>query len=403
MTPFKIAVPDAVLEDLRRRLAATRWPRPVPRGGGWAYGADLGYMKDLVDYWLNRFDWRAQERRLNRFAQFKADVGGIGVHFIHEKGRGPNPVPLLLLHGFPWSVAMFEKIIPMLTDPASHGGDPADSFTVVAPSLIGFGFSDAAPEQGFQFVKQADTLRELMVGPLGYTRFGVQGGDWGGIICTPLGYQYPQNVIGMSQNYMGVTIRQEHTPAPNEIRGHGMETAPLCPTDPETLKFWKIFEAWCEGEGGYRHIQMTRPQTLAYAMSDSPAGLAAWIAEKLRAWSDCGGDVETVFTKDEILTTVMLYWLECSFSSAIRIYYETKHHPWKLKPGDCVTTPAAFTAFPKEHTPIFKSRAAAYYSDIRRFTEMKRGGHFAAFECPEDLAGELRAYFRPLRGKETLP
>jgi microsomal epoxide hydrolase len=354
-------------------------------------------MRGLVDYWLHRYDWRKEERTLNQFDQFKADVHGLGVHYIHEQGRGPNPVPLLLLHGFPWSVAMFTKIIPLLTDPAARGGDAADSFTVVAPSLVGFGFSDAPTEQGFQFVKQADYLRDLMVEVLGYKRFGVQGGDWGGIICTPLGYKYPQNVIGLSQNYMGVTIRQEHTPAPDEIRGHGMETAPLRPSDPETLKFWKTFENWCDNEGGYRHIQMTRPQTLAYSMCDSPAGLAAWIVEKQRAWSDCGGDVEKVFSKDEIITNVMLYWLECAFSSAIRIYYETKHHPWKLKPGDCVTAPAAFTAFPREHTPVLKSRAEAYYSDIRRFTNMKRGGHFAAFECPEDLAGEVRAFFRPLR------
>jgi microsomal epoxide hydrolase len=176
-----------------------------------------------------------------------------------------------------------------------------------------------------------------------------------------------------------------------------METAPLRPSDPESLKFWKTFERWCEEEGGYRHIQMTRPQTLAYAMSDSPMGLAAWIVEKMRAWSDCEGNVEKVFTKDEILTTVMLYWLDSAFSSAIRIYYETKHHPWKLRPGDFVKVPTAFTAFPREHTPILRTRAEAYYADIRRFTEMPQGGHFAAFEQPEALAEELRTFFRPLR------
>jgi pimeloyl-ACP methyl ester carboxylesterase len=395
--PMKIEVSQDVLDDLMDRLKHTRWPRPVPDGGGWAYGADLDYMKELIDYWITEYDWRAEEERLNKFHHFKADVNDIGVHFIHEQGKGPNPIPLLLLHGYPWSITMFEKIIPMLTDPASYGGDSADSFTVIAPSLIGFGFSDAPKEQGFQFVKQADTLRDLMVNVLGYEKFAVQGGDWGGIICTPLGYKYPENIIGLSQNYMGVTIRQECEPDPNEIRGHGMETVPLRPSTPDALKFWKIFENWCENEGGYRHIQMTRPQSLAYAMCDSPAGLAGWIVEKMRAWSDCDGDIEKVFTKDEIIANVMLYWLDSAFSSAIRIYYETKHHPWKLKPGDCVEVPTAFTAFPAEHTPIIKSRAEAYYKDIRRFTNMKHGGHFAVFEEPADLAEELRIFFRELR------
>ena len=387
---FEIHVDQADLDDLYERLKRTRWPRPVPRGGGWEYGTDLEYMRELVDYWISDYDWREQERRLNDFRQFKADVHGIGVHFIHEPGKGADPLPLLLLHGYPWSIMMFRKIIPLLTD-------SQNSFTVIAPSLIGFGFSDAPTEQGFQFVKQADYLRDLMVDVLGYRRFGAQGGDWGGIICTPLGYKYPDNVVGLSQNYMGVTIRQEYTPHPDEIRGHGMETAPLRPSDPDSLRFWKTFERWCEDEGGYRHVQMTRPQSLAYGMSDSPAGLAAWLIEKMRSWSACNGDIERVFSKDDVITNIMLYWIDSAFSSAIRIYYETKHHPWKLKPGDQVTVPAAFTAFPGEHTPIIRSRAEAYYCDIRRFSDMKKGGHFAAFEQPEALAEELRLFFRELR------
>ncbi len=398
--PFRIDFPEEELDDLRRRLRATRWPKAVPAGGGWDYGAEMGYMQELTDYWLHKYDWRAEERRLNQFRQFKADVKGIGVHYIHEEGKGPNPMPLLLMHGFPWSVATLARIIPLLTDPAAHGGDPADAFTVVAPSLIGFGFSDAPQQQGFSFERQADWLRDLMVDVLGYRRFGAQGGDWGGIICTPLGYKYPRDLIGLHLSYMGVMIRQEAEADPNILRGFGLEGAPIRPADPDSLFFWKTFEKWCLEEGGYRHIQMTRPQSLAYGLSDSPVGQAAWFVEKYRAWGDCDGDVEKMFDKDYLITNTMLYWIPNSFSSAIRIYYESQHHQWKLKPGDRVTVPTGFAAFPKEHTPIVKSRAAAYFN-MTRFTEMPRGGHFAPYEAPADLAEEVQAFFRPLRAAEA--
>jgi len=396
-TKTKIAITDEVLDDLHSRLVRTRWPRPLPKGGSWEYGTELGYMQDLVQYWLHQYDWREQEQQLNQFDQFRAEVDGIEAHFIHQQGKGPDPIPLLLLHGYPWSIMMFKQIIPLLTDPVAHGGNAEDSFTVVAPCLIGFGLSAAAQEQGFQFERQADLFRNLMVDCLDYSRFGVQGGDWGGIMCSPLGYKYPENLIGINQNYMGVMIRHESDPQPDEIRGHGMETAPLRPADPESLRFWKTFERWCDEEGGYRHIQMTRPQSLAYGMSDSPAGLAAWIVEKMRSWSASDGDVENVFSKDDIITNVMLYWIDSAFSSAIRIYYEGKHNPWKLRPGDYISVPSSFAVFPEEHTLILRSRAEAYYNDIRRFTEMPRGGHFAAWEEPELLASELREFFRPLR------
>ena len=394
--PFTIHASDELLDDLRRRLENTRWPKEVPEGGGWAYGADMAYMQELVDYWLNEYDWRAEERRLNQFRQFKADVNGLSIHYVHEEGKGPNPMPLLLLHGFPWSVATMERIIPMLTDPAAYGGDPADAFTVVAPSLVGFGFSDAPRQQGFSFEKQADWLRDLMVDVLGYEKFGAQGGDWGSIICTPLGHKYPDDLIGLHLNYMGVMIRQEEEPDPNELRGFGLEGAPMRPADPDSLRFWKTFEHWCLEEGGYRHIQMTRPQSLAYGISDSPVGLAAWLVEKHRAWADCGGDIESVFSKDYLITNTMFYWIPNSFSSAIRIYYESQNHQWKLKPGDRVVVPSGFAAFPAEHTPIIRSRAEAYFN-VQRFTEMPKGGHFAHYEAPADLAAEIRAFFRPLR------
>jgi pimeloyl-ACP methyl ester carboxylesterase len=262
--------------------------------------------------------------------------------------------------------------------------------------LIGFCFSDPPKEKGFSFVKQADTLRDLMVNVLGYEKFGAQGGDWGGIICTPLGYKYPGNLIGMHLHYMGVMIRQEAEPDPDVIRGFGLEGAPIRPIDPDTKRFWKTFEQWCLEDGGYRHIQMTRPQSLAYGLSDSPVGLAGWFIEKYRSWSDCHGDVEKVFTKDYLITNVMLYWVTNSISTAIRIYYESQHHQWKLMPGDQVTVPTGFAAFPKEHTPIIRSRAEQYFN-VQRFTDMPRGGHFASWEEPELLVGEIRAFFRWLR------
>lgn len=392
---FVIDVPDGVLDDLRARLVRTRWPHKVP-GGGWDYGTNLPYLKDLVEYWVEEYDWREQERELNSFDHFKANVNGLGVHFIHQKGVGPSPIPLLLMHGYPWTVAMLTKIIPLLTDPQAHGGDARDAFSVVAPSLCGFCFSDPPQERGFNFVRHADTYRDLMVEVLGYSRFGAQGGDWGGIISTPLAYNYPQNVIGIHLNYMGVMIRQEAEADPDLIRGFGLESAPLRPTDPDSKKFWKTFEKWCLNEGGYRHIQMTCPQSLAYGLSDSPVGLAGWFVEKYRAWSDCDGNIENVFSKDDLITNIMLYWATNSISSAIRIYYESQHNQWKLQAGDRVTVPAGFAAFPKEHTPIIKSRAEAYFN-VQRFTEMPRGGHFGAWEAPEDLAEEVREFFRPLR------
>lgn len=304
--PMTIDVPQAVLDDLQDRLSRTRWPKKVPEGGGWSYGTDTTYLRELVDYWRHEYDWRAKERKLNDFHHFKADVNDIGVHFIKEQGKGPSPLPLLLIHGFPWSIATLTKVIPLLADPGAYGGDPCDAFTVVAPSLIGFCFSDPPEEQGFSFVKQADTFRDLMVNVLGYEKFGAQGGDWGGIICTPLGYKYPEDIIGMHLHYMGVMIRQEAEPDPDIIRGFGLEGAPIKPADPDSKRFWKTFEQWCLEDGGYRHIQMTRPQSLAYGLSDSPVGLAGWFIEKYRSWSDCGGDVEKVFTKDYLITNVML-------------------------------------------------------------------------------------------------
>ncbi len=398
---MKIHVPQEVLDDIRERVSRTRWPHEIPNSK-WDYGTNLGYMKELVDYWLNEYDWYAEERRLNQFPHFKASVGGLGIHFIRVEGKGPDPMPLVLMHGYPWSVATLYKIIPMLTDPASHGRDPKDAFTVIAPSLCGFCLSDPPNERGFNFARHADKFHELMFDGLGYKRYGIEGGDWGGIIATPYGRKYPDELIGIHLNYMGVMIRDERPPEErdsNIIRGFGLETAPIRPTDPDQLKFWKEVEHFMLEEAGYRHIQMTRPQTISYAMSDSPVGLLAWFVEKFRAWSDCDGDVEKCFSKDELITNFMLYWWPNTWCSAIRIYYESQHNQWKLRPGERVTVPTGVAVFPKEIVSIVKLRAEQYFN-IVRFTEFPRGGHFAIHEQAEEMATDMQEFFRPLRDKE---
>ena len=396
--PFPIHVSEEILEDLRERLRRVRWPHQIP-GSGWEYGTDLQYMKEFVNYWLNEFNWRQQEARLNKFAHFKANVDGLGVHFIHEKGKGPRPLPLLMLHGYPWSIVTLLKIIPMLTDPASHGGNAEDSFTVIAPSLCGFCLSDPPNERGFNIPRHPQKYHELMVEGLGYKRYGLEGGDWGGIIAWSYGHEYADDLVGIHINYMGIRMRDEVPPEerdPNIIRGLGLRGAPLRPRDPDQLRFWKAAERYWLEEGGYAHINMTRPLSIAYAMTDSPAGLAAWFVEKFRAWSDWDSNFEELFTKDDLITNVMLYWVWNTFSSAIRIYYESNYHPWTVQPGRKVQVPTGIAAFPKDIVPIVRSQAEKYFNVVR-FNEYPRGGHFAIHEQAEVLAKDLREFYRPLR------
>ena len=379
--PFRIHVSDDVLEDLRKRLARTRWPDEIP-GSGWDYGSNLAYIKELVEYWRESFDWRAQERAINEFSQYRTTVDGLGIHFIHERGKGPNPLPIIITHGWPGSFFEMLKIIPMLTDPASHGGDPADSFDVVVPSMPGYGFSDPPKERGMASRRISDLWAKLMTEGLGYERFAAQGGDWGAGVTTRLGYAYPQNVVGFH-----VTMLGGAAPAP----GSG---------EPELTEAEKVFleerEHWWQAEQGYMHIQRTKPQTLGYGLNDSPAGLAAWIVEKWRTWSDCNGEVESVYTKDELLTNVTIYWVTQSINSADRLYYETHHNPWVPAKGERNQVPCAFAAFPKEISRPPREWAERSYN-ITRWTTMPRGGHFAAMEVPDMLAEDLRAFFRPYR------
>jgi pimeloyl-ACP methyl ester carboxylesterase len=376
--PFTIAVPDDVLTDLRERLARVRWPDEVP-DAGWRYGTDLAYMKDLVAYWRDRYDWRKNEAVLNRFRQFTVPLGGIELHFIHEPGVGPSPMPLLLSHGWPGSVLEFHKIIPMLTDPARFGGDPADAFTVVAPSLPGYGFSFRPNQPRLGVSEIADTFASLMTDVLGYPRFGAQGGDWGAFVTARLGYAHPQKLAGIHMNL--ITLRRDLK-------------APANPTD-EERRYLEDLGRWMREETGYQWIQGTKPQTLAYGLTDSPVGLAAWIVEKFRTWSDCGGDVERRFSKDEILTNVMLYWVTGAINSSFWPYYARYHADWPIPDGARVEVPMGYAAFPHEIVRPPRAWAERVF-DVRRWTPMTEGGHFAALEEPQALAAEVRAFFRDL-------
>jgi pimeloyl-ACP methyl ester carboxylesterase len=389
--PFDISVSCETLDDLRERLARTRFPDEVS-GAGWDYGTNLAYMRELVGYWESSFDWREQEQRLNRFTHFRAEVDGFGLHFIHERGKGDDPMPLVLTHGWPSTFFEFSKIVPLLTNPESHGGDAADAFDVVVPSLPGFGFSDRSKEAGFS--RRIPGLWVRLMEELGYTRFAAHGVDVGTSVANLLGLWH--HVTYPAEPYVG--------PGAPELSERERE-------------FLEARPRGQEAEGGYTHIQRTKPLTLSYALNDSPAGLAAWIVEKFRAWSDCAGEVERRFSKDELLTTVTLYWLTETIGSSFRVYRdwalgaESNPFAWEgreevprgvaskpLARNERIDVPSAVALFPADPPAAMpREWAERSYSDLRRFTRMPRGGHFPAMEEPELLVEDLRTFFRPLR------
>src|SRR5271170_5317616 len=378
--PFTQRVPDEAIADLRDRLARTRFPDQAP-GDPWAYGTDVGYLRQLVEYWRGTFDWRTEEARLNAFPQFKVPLCGIDLHFLHMSGKGPSPCPLLLLHGWPGSVFEFLELIPRLTDPASFGGDPADAFTVVAPSLPGYGLSFRPGQKRFGVEDLADCFAELMTETLGYKRFAVQGGDWGGITAARMGYAHADNLIGIHVNFLAVRRERELIKNPT----------------PEQQVFIDQVKYWLKEDAAYASIQGTRPQTLSFGLTDSPAGLAAWIVEKFRAWSDCGGNVESVFTRDQMLANISFYWFTGAIGSSFYTYYFRMHRPWMIPDGAAVMAPTGYAEFPCEMLRPPRSLAERTFTNIRRWTIMPKGGHFAAMEQPEALAEDVRAFYRPLR------
>jgi pimeloyl-ACP methyl ester carboxylesterase len=377
--PYFPATDPAVIDDLRRRLRATRWP-DVPDDAGWSLGTDLDYLRELVEYWAEEFDWSAQERELARLPHFRVELGGLGIHVVHARAVDPvGPVlPLLLNHGWPDSFWRYLKVIPLLTDPASHGGDPADAFDVIVPDMPGFGYSDRPAGQPLDTVGVAGLWAELMTA-LGYRSFVTAGGDMGSHVSRYLALDHPDRVIAVHRTDAGLPVF------------HG-DPADLTP---EERAWLDEAMAWGAIEGGYAAIQRSKPQTVAFGLTDSPAGLAAWIVEKLRGWSDCDGDIETVFTKDEILTLVTQYWVTGTIGSSIRTYHANAAIPGEQL-ARRVEVPSGFSIFGGDvvRPPRAWLERTAH---VVSATEPERGGHFAPFEQPDVYAEELRTFFRPFR------
>ena len=379
MEPFKINVEERVLIDLKQRLANTRWPGEIT-DSSWQYGTNLAYVKELCDYWLNEFDWRAQEQRINSFSNFVASVSGLNVHFIYEKGKGPNSIPLIITHGWPSTFAEMVDIIPMLTDPASHGGDESDSFDVIVPSMPGYGFSEKPSSPGVNPRVIAQMWVDLMTETLGYEKFVAQGGDWGAAITTALGTNHSDSVDSIH-----LTMSSTGTDVPEGVQ-----------LSADEKKFLQHRAWWQEEEGAYGHIQRTRPQTLTYGLTDSPAGLAAWIVEKWRVWSDCDGDIESRFTKDQLLTHLTIYWVTQTIESSIRLYYESGKMEPVLPFGQKAKVPTSYAFFPVEISYPPREWLERFF-DLKRYTKMTSGGHFAATEEPQLLVQDIRDSFRFLR------
>jgi pimeloyl-ACP methyl ester carboxylesterase len=378
--PFTIPFSQSAVDDLRDRLRRTRWPDEII-GADWEYGVDFSFLQQICEYWRDRFDWKAQVERFSTFHHYRYSSENIGIHFIHERGKGPAPIPLILTHGWPGSFLEMMQVIPLLTDPASYGGSSSDAFDVVIPSLPGYGFSDRPAGPGMNVFRVAQLWTGLM-NELGYKRFAAQGGDLGAAVSTALGLRHPDRLIALHLNYV-----------PGSYRPFLEPDAKLTSAEEE---FFKVLRHWADERGAYAHIQRTRPQTVAYGLNDSPAGLAGWILEKFREWSDCDGDVYRRFTSDELLANVTLYWMTQTINSSFRLYFEGRKAPLQFGKGEFVHAPTAIARFPKE-LPFPPRVWIERGYNLQHWTEMPRGGHFAAAEEPELLAEDLRAFFRRFR------
>ena len=376
IVPFRIAVADAVLADLRQRLQHTRWPEAEPVAD-WSQGAPLAWVQDMCRYWAEGYDWRAREALLNRFPQFTTPIDGLDIHFIHARSPHADAMPLVITHGWPGSIVEFHKVIEPLVNPTAFGGDARDAFHVVCPSLPGFGFSGKPATTGWGVERIADVWAQLMA-RLGYARYGAQGGDWGSAVTSALGAQDPAHCAGIH-----VTLAMGSRPT-----GDGSGN----PEEAHALARMKHYADW---DSGYSKQQATRPQTLGYGLTDSPAGQAAWILEKFFAWTDCDGHPENILNRDELLDNVMLYWVTATATSSARIYWES--FGAKRRRIQPVTVPTGVAVFPKEIVPPVRAWMQAGYTDIRHWHVMDKGGHFAAFEQPALFIDEVRSYFRTLR------
>lgn len=374
VNPFRIAVSDDLLADLRRRLQQTRWPE-AELVDDWSQGAPLAWIRDMCSYWADGYDWRAREALLNRFDQFVTTIDGLDVHFIHQRSPHADARPLLITHGWPGSIVEFHKVIEPLANPTAHGGDAADAFHVICPSLPGFGFSGKPTVTGWGVEKIAGAWAQLMA-RLGYDRYFAQGGDWGSAVTRSIGAQDPGHCEGIHVTLaMGSRPKIEGEPTAAEQRA---------------LDGASFYRDW---DSGYSKQQSTRPQTLGYGLADSPSGQAAWILEKFYAWTDCNGHPENVLGRDELLDNVMLYWATNSATSSARIYWES----FGKARASQVQVPVGVAVYPKEIVTPVKAWMAADYPNIIHWSEQPKGGHFAAFEQPELFVADVRECFRKLR------
>ncbi|TDJ25839.1 MAG: epoxide hydrolase [Gammaproteobacteria bacterium] len=373
--PFSISATTEQLDDLKRRLNNARWPdKETP--DDWTQGIPLAYTQEICRYWANEYDWPAREALLNAFAQFRTDVDGLGIHFVHVQSPEPGALPLIMTHGWPGSIVEFQKVIGPLTDPKAHGGDPADAFHLVCPSLPGFGFSDKPTEPGWGVEKIGAAWTRLMA-ILGYDRYVAQGGDWGSMVTTHVGLQDPEHCAAIHLNMAIVT------PDPETM-------SDLTEKEQSALEGMQFYQDW---DSGYSKEQSTRPQTVGYALADSATGQAAWIIEKMYAWTDCDGHPENVLTKDEMLDNVMMYWLPETAASSARLYWES----FNSGNLDEVAVPTGISVYPKEIFRTSRRWAEKRYTNIIHYNELDKGGHFAAFEQPESFVNEVRTCFRQLR------
>jgi pimeloyl-ACP methyl ester carboxylesterase len=382
VTPFVVDIRESELHELRERLKRTRWP-DAETVGDWSQGVPRAYLQDLCGYWAEGYDWRATESRLNLLPQFRTEIDDLGIHFIHVRSPHANALPLIITHGWPGSIIEFLKVIGPLTDPTAHGGDAADAFDVVCPSLPGYGFSDKPTEAGWGVERIAGAWIRLM-DRLGYARYGAQGGDWGTGITSIIAQQDVEHVAGIHLN-------------PPLVMPDRATFDDLTEAEQSALAALEHYRAW---ERGYSSQQATRPQTLGYGLVDSPAGTCAWIIEKFWSWTDCEGHPENVLTRDELLDNVMLYWLPGTAASSARLYWESFGQMWRRlsRPDrDAVNVPTGCSIFPHEISRPSRRWAATRYTDIRHWNELSKGGHFAAFEQPALFVSELRAFFRHVR------
>ena len=374
---FEIHVDDSVLDDLRSRLERTRFPDEI-EGTGWDYGIPIAYLRTLVDYWLHSYDWRAEEAKLNRFSHFRTTIDGQSIHFVDARSPHPDAFPLVITHGWPGSVVEFLEVIPRLTHPEEHGGDAADAFHVVAPSLPGYGFSEPTRSAGWDVRRIARAWMDLMA-RLGYDRYGTQGGDWGAQVAMRMAAFDPEHCAGL------------HTNMP--VGSPPDDAAPLTEKEQADLADLSEFQRL---ESGYANEQGTKPQTIGTLLNDSPAGLLGWIVEKFRTWSDCDGDPENCYTKDQLITNVMLYWTTGTAASAARLYRETMQGGALREPLDFIGVPTGVGRYPKEILRFPRSWVERQHN-VTHWTDMPRGGHFAAMEQPELFVEDVRAFFRTVR------